>query len=181
MKRWPLVSLTRTTKVVGLVVKQCIPYPIALTPTLIGCNQELIVQKEGEASSIASTSSRPRSIAVLNDVSEGMSPLVRDHPMGATTTSFLPDFQMDGILRGLQALLPRCPLSLWSLQGAVTANEFGQCRLEVSLALTDEEGDQMIGELAGTDRAEPPEVFWEGSMDWAQNMMTMWRCKHLWQ
>ena len=85
--------------------------------------------------------------------------------MGATTTSFLMDFQMDGILRGLQALLPHCPPSLWSLQGAVTANEFGQYRLEVLLALTDEEGDQMLGELAGADRAESPEVFWESSTD----------------
>ena len=55
--------------------------------------------------------------------------------MGATTTLFLMDFQMDGILRGLQALLPHCPLSLWSLQSAVTANELGQYCLEVSLAL----------------------------------------------
>ena len=78
---------------------------------------------------------------------------------------FLTDFQMDGILRGLQALLPCCLLSLWSLQGTVIANEFGQYRLEVSLALTQEEGDQMIGKLAGADRAESPEVFWEGSTD----------------
>ena len=85
--------------------------------------------------------------------------------MGATTTLFLTDFQMDGILRGLQVLLPRRPFSLWSLQGAVTANEFGQYCLEVLLALTEEEGNQMIGELAGDDRAESPEVFWEGSMD----------------
>ena len=94
-----------------------------------------------------------------------MNPLVRDHPMGVTMTLFLTDFQMDGILRGLQMLLPHCPLSLWSLQGTVTANEFGQYCLEVSLALTKEEGDQMIGELAGIDRAESPEVFWEGSTD----------------
>ena len=76
---------------------------------------------------------------------------------------FLMDFQMDRILRGLQALLPRHPLSLWSLQDAVTANEFGLYRFEVSLALTEEEGDQMLGELAGRDRVESPEVFWEGS------------------
>ena len=85
--------------------------------------------------------------------------------MGATTTSFLMDFEMDGILRGLQALLPRCPLSLWSLQGTVTANELGQYRLEVSLASTEEEGDQFLGKLAGADRAESLEVFWEGSTD----------------
>ena len=62
-------------------------------------------------------------------------------------------------------LLPRRPLSLWSLQGTVTANEFGQYRLEVSLALTEEEGDQMLGELVGRDRAESPEVFWDSETD----------------
>ena len=165
MKRWPLVSLTGTTKVVGLVVRLCIIYPFVLTPMLIRCNQETITEEEGEASLIASTSNRPISITALNNALEDMSPHQRDHPMGATTMSFLMDFQMDGILRGLQALLPHCPLSLWSLQGTVTANELGQYRLEVSLALTEEEGDQMIGELAGVDRAESPEVFWEDSMD----------------
>ena len=47
----------------------------------------------------------------------------------------------------------------------MTANEFGQYRLEVLLALTEEEGDQMLGELAGRDRAESPEVFWDGDTD----------------
>ena len=47
----------------------------------------------------------------------------------------------------------------------MTANEFGQYRLEVSLALTEEEGDQMLGELAGRDRVESPEVFWDGETD----------------
>ena len=166
MKRWPSVSLTGTTKVMGLIVGQCVLYPIPLTTTLIGCNQETIIQEEeGEVSSIASTSNRPTSITALNNASKGMNPLVRDHPMGVTTTLFLTDFQMNRILRGLQALLPRRPSSLWSPQGAVTANEFGQYCLEVSLALTEEEGNQMIGELAGRDRAESPEVFWEGSTD----------------
>ena len=76
--------------------------------------------------------------------------------MGATMSSFLTDFQMDRILRGLQVLLPHRLLSLWLLQGAVIANEFGQYHLEVSLALTQEEGDWMIGELVGRDRAESP-------------------------
>ena len=165
MKKWPLVSLTGTTKVEGLVVGQCVPCPITLIPTLIACNQETTIQEEEEASLIASTSSRPRSIAVLNDALEGMNPLVRDHPMGVTMMSFLMDFQMDGIPRGLQALLPHHSLSLWSLQGTVTANEFRQYRLEVSLALTEEEGNQMLGELTGADRAESLEVFWEGSTD----------------
>ena len=41
---------------------------------------------------------------------------------------------------------------LFGLQGTVTANEFRQYRLEVSLALTKEEGNQMLGELVGADR-----------------------------
>ena len=45
------------------------------------------------------------------------------------------------------------------------ANELGQYRLEVSLALTQEEGNQMLSELAGRDRAESPEVFWDGETD----------------
>ena len=114
---------------------------------------------------MASTSNRPTSIAALNKASEGMSPHQRVHPMGVTTTSFLTDFQMDGILRGLQMLLPRHLLSLWYLQGAVIANELGQYHLEVLLALTQEEGDQMLSELVGRDRVESPEVFWDGSTD----------------
>ena len=47
----------------------------------------------------------------------------------------------------------------------MTANEFRQYRLEVSLVLTEEEGNQMLGELAGVDRAESLEIFWEGSTD----------------
>ena len=111
---------------------------------------------------MASTSYRPTSIAALNEASEGMSPHRRVHPMGVTMTSFLMDFQMDGILRGLQMLLPRRPLSLWSLQGTVIANELGQYCLEVLLALTEEEGDQMLSELIGRDRVESPDVFWDG-------------------
>ena len=81
MKRWLLASLTGTTRVEELVVGQCVSCPIVLIPTLIECNQEITVQEEGEASLIASTSNRPASIATLNDASEGMNPLVRDHPV----------------------------------------------------------------------------------------------------
>ena len=61
-------------------------------------------------------------------------------------------------------LLPHHPLSLWSLQGAVIANELGQYRLEVSLALTQEESDQMLSELAGRDRAESPDTGGRGGI-----------------
>ena len=76
-------------------------------------------------------------------------------------------------------LLPRRPLSLWSLQGAVIANELGQYCLEVSLALTQEEGNQMLSELVGRDRAESPEVFWDGSTDIGAEYNDNWRCSFL--
>ena len=72
MKKWPLVSLTGTTKVVGLVVKQCIAYLVMPILMLIGCNQETIAQGEGSASSTASTSNRPDSIIALNEASVGI-------------------------------------------------------------------------------------------------------------
>ena len=80
------------------------------------------------------------------------------------------NFILDGLPdgqdpKGASSVASSCLLSLWSLQGAVTANELGQYRLEVSLALTQGEGDQMLSELAGRDRAESPEVFWDGSTD----------------
>ena len=33
------------------------------------------------------------------------------------------------------------------------------------MALTQEEGNQMLSELVGRDRAESPEVFWDGITD----------------
>ena len=97
IKRLPLVSLIGTIKVEGLVIRQCVLCSIVLIPTLIRCNQETIILEGEEASLIASTSNRPTSIATLNNAPEAMSPLVRDHPMGATMTLFLMDFQMDSV------------------------------------------------------------------------------------
>ena len=88
MKRWPSASLTGTTKVVGLADKPYVLYPIALTPMLIGCNQETIAQEEGEVSSMAPTSNRPTSIATLNDTSENMNPHQRVHPMCQADVTF---------------------------------------------------------------------------------------------
>ena len=45
------------------------------------------------------------------------------------------------------------------------ANDLRQYCLEVSLALTQEEGDQMLSELVGRDRVESPDVFWDVSTD----------------
>ena len=57
----------------GLVIRQCVHCLVALIPTLIECNQETIVQGEGEASLMASTSNSPAAIAALNEASEGSS------------------------------------------------------------------------------------------------------------
>ena len=65
---------------------------------------------------MASTSNRPAEIATLNEASEGMNPHQRVHPMGATTTSFLTDFQMDGILRGLR--VKTSPVALFQSEGS---------------------------------------------------------------
>ena len=85
--------------------------------------------------------------------------------MGVRSISFLTDFQMEEILRGLQILLPCWLLSLWSLQGAVSANEFGQYHLGASVALTKEEGVRTVHEFAGLDRVESPEWYWDGDTE----------------
>ena len=78
------------------------------------------------------------------------------------------DIVLDGLPegwdpKGASDVASSLSLVPWSLQGAVIANELGQYHLEVSLALTQEEGDQMLSKLVGRDRAESPEVFWDGS------------------
>ena len=55
-------------------------------------------------------------------------------------------------------------LSFWLMQGLITADSFGHYRLELSVDLTEEEGDQLMHQLAGLgDRAESPpgSEYWE--------------------
>ena len=55
-------------------------------------------------------------------------------------------------------------LSLWSIQGLISADSFGHYRLELSVDLTEEEGDRMVHQLAGLgNRAESPpgSEYWE--------------------
>ena len=55
----------------------------------------------------------------------------------------------------------------WSMQGLITADSFGRYRLELTVDLTEEEGDRMVHELAGLgDRVESPPVnyyYWRGA------------------
>ena len=83
--------------------------------------------------------------------------------MGVRSVSFLTDFQMDLTMRTLQSMLPDQDLSPWLMQGSVIANQFGHYRLGLSVNLTKEEGDRMVHQLAGLDRAETPlgSEYWE--------------------
>ena len=68
----------------------------------------------------------------------------------ARTVSFLTDHQLDLSIRALQAarLIDQAP-TFWSMQGSITADSFGRYRLELVVDLTEEEGDQMVHQLAG--------------------------------
>ena len=140
---------------------------------LLACVQESI-PTEG-TSSRSSEDLNSDETADSTEASEVMSraptPLVRNLPMGVRTTSFLTDFQLDQVMRGLQAVLPDRPLSIWSMRGSVVADQFGRYSLELVVSLTQEEGDRMVHQLAGIDRAESPPGYdhlyndWEGGTD----------------
>ena len=83
--------------------------------------------------------------------------------------SFLTDHQLELGIRALQAarLLDQ-ESSFWSMQGSISADSFSCCRLELAVDLTEEEGDQMVHQLAGLgDRAESPLglEYWERDGD----------------
>ena len=83
--------------------------------------------------------------------------------------SFLTDHQLELGIRALQAawLIDQEPL-FWLMQGSISADSFGYYRLELAVDLTEEEGDQMVHQLAGLgDRAEsqPGLEYWERDGD----------------
>ena len=87
-----------------------------------------------------------------------MSAPVRSPPLGVGTVSFFTDHQMELGLRSLHSsrLLDQ-DLSLWSMQGLISADSFSCYRLELFVDLTEEEDDRMVHQLAGLgDRAESP-------------------------
>ena len=56
----------------------------------------------------------------------------------------------------------------WLMQGSISADSFGRYRLELAVDLTEEEGDQMVHQLAGLgDQAERPpgSEYWERDGD----------------
>ena len=81
------------------------------------------------------------------------------------TVSFLTDHQLELGIRALQAawLIDEEP-TFWSMQGLISADSFGCYRLELAIDLTEEEGDQMVHQLAGLrDQVESPpgSEYWE--------------------
>ena len=79
------------------------------------------------------------------------------------------DHQLELSIRALQAaqLIDQEP-SFWSMQGSISADSFSHYRLELAIDLTEEEGDQMLHQLAGLgDRAESPlgSEYWERDGD----------------
>ena len=99
---------------------------------------------------------------VINAPPQSPTPAVR-------TVSFLMDHQLEPVIRTLQAARLRDQeLIFWSMQGSISADSFGCYRLELAVDLTEEEGDQMVHQLAGLgDRVESPLglEYWERDGD----------------
>ena len=87
----------------------------------------------------------------------------------ARPVSFLIDHQLELSIRALQAaqLLDQDP-TFWLMQGLIIADSSSRYRLELTIHLNEEEGDQMVHQLAGLgDRAESPPglEYWERDGD----------------
>ena len=79
------------------------------------------------------------------------------------------DHQLEPVIRTLQAAWHHNQEPMfWSMQGSISADSFGCYRLVLAIDLTEEEGDQMVHQLAGLgDRAESPpgSEYWERDGD----------------
>ena len=140
---------------------------VALLHILTECNQE-ITPGPGPSNSRESDSSNEETVAmiweegVINAPPQSPTPMVR-------TVSFLMDHQLEPMIRTLQAarLRDQEPM-FWLMQGSISANSFGCYRLELAVDLTEEEGDQIVHQLAGLgDCAESPpgSEYWERDGD----------------
>ena len=121
---------------------------IMLLPILIECNQE-IIPGQGPSNLRENDSSNEGTVAMTSE--EGVISVPRWSPIpAARTVSFLTDYQLELGIRALQAArLINQELSFWSMQGSITADSFSCYRLELAIDLTEEEGDQMVHQLAG--------------------------------
>ena len=75
------------------------------------------------------------------------------------------EYQMElGLMSLCSSMFLDENLAFWSMQGLVNPDSFGHYRMELSVDMTEEEGDWLVQQLAGLgDRAESPPVseYWE--------------------
>ena len=82
---------------------------------------------------------------------------------------FLTESQIDGMLEALRSELVDRVRSFRSMEGSVSGDSLGNYRLSLSVELSDEEGHQLVHQLAGLngvdspDRAETPHLWEEGA------------------
>ena len=140
---------------------------IVLLPILTECKQE-IVPGQGPSNLRENDSSDKATITMTSE--EGVISVPPRSPTpAARTVSFLMDHQLELGIRALQAawLIDEEPL-FWSMQGLISADSLSCYRLELAVDLTEEEGDQMIHQLAGLgDQVESPpgSEYWEREGD----------------
>ena len=119
-----------------------------LLPILTECKQE-IISGPGPLNSTEKDFSNKGTITMTSE--EGVISVPPQSPTpAARTVSFLTDHQLELGIRALQAarLINQEP-SFWLIQGLISADSFGCYRLELAIDLTEEEGDQMVHQLAG--------------------------------
>ena len=136
---------------------------IALLPILTECNQE-ITPGPGPLNSRENDSSDEGTVAMIWEEGVITAPPQSLTP-AARTVSFLMDHQLEPVIRTLQTARFRDQEPMfWSMRGSISADSFGCYRLELAIDLTEEEGDQMVHQLAVLgDHAESPlgSEYWE--------------------
>ena len=129
---------------------------VMLLPIFTECKQE-IVPDQGPLNLRENNSSNKGTIAMTSE--EGVISVPPWSPTpAARTVSFLTDHQLELGIRTLQAAqLINQELTFWLMQESISADSFDCYRLELAIDLTEEEGDQMVHQLAGLgDQAESP-------------------------
>ena len=140
---------------------------VVLLPILTECNQE-ITPGPGPSNLRENNSSNKGIVTTIWEEGVINAPPQSPTP-AARTVSFLMDHQLEPVIRTLQAarLRDQEPM-FWSMQGSISADSFSCYRLELAVDLTEEEGDQMVHQLAGLgDRVESPpgSEYWERDGD----------------
>ena len=121
---------------------------VALLPILTECNQG-IIPGPGPLNSRGNDSSDEGTVTMT--LQEGVISVPPRSPTpSARTVFFLTDHQLELSIRALQAArLIDQETMFWSMQGSISADSFSCYRLELAVDLTEEEGNQLVHQLAG--------------------------------